>query len=167
MEITSAQAAKLLRKYREEFSALRAAEDQTREFLASVGEDPESVRPAYDYAATQAALREKERAIRRIKHALNLFNTTHQVPGFDMTVDELLVYMPQLTARKEKLARMKSALPKVRETVSFGKGIIDYRYANYDVAAAAAEYEAVSEELSAAQTALDLLNNTVTFPLDL
>lgn len=127
------------------------------------------MRPSYDYAATQAELARLEKTIRQIKHALNIFNTTHIVPGFNMTVDELLVYIPQLTKRKAKLYEMKGRLPKAREPQLYGKGgyVIDYRYTNYDSTAVAQDYAAVSEELAKAQTALDVLNNTEIFELEL
>jgi len=51
MKMTSAQAAKLLRQLKEELSALHLRENNSRCFLASLGEDPESVRP--DYARTK------------------------------------------------------------------------------------------------------------------
>lgn len=65
---------------------------------AAMGEDIESVRPAYDYAKTQARLEELEGTIRRLKHAINRFNTTQVVDGFGITIDEMLVYIPQLTS---------------------------------------------------------------------
>ena len=53
-------------------------------------------------------------------------------------------------------------LPKQRERVAYGGGsqIIDYSYANYDMEAVKADYEKAAEELSQAQTALDLVNTT-------
>ena len=104
MNYTSAQANKRLKKLTDEYVSLREKESRSREFRAAAGENVESVRPAYDYADTQRRLAELERCIRRIKHAINLFNATHTVPGFDMTIDEMLVYIPQLTRRKNKLA---------------------------------------------------------------
>ena len=53
MKYTSAEAAKLLRQFNDELSSLMNNEEQSRDYLASLGEDPESVRPAYDYADTQ------------------------------------------------------------------------------------------------------------------
>ena len=168
MKYTSAEAAKLLRKLNDSYNALLEMEGRSRDFLASVGEDVESVRPAYDYAETQKALDELEDKIRRVKHAVNVFNLSHTVPGFDMTIDEMLVYIPQLTKKKAKLLGMKSVLPKAREASQYGRqsSIIDYRYVNYDIAAVAADYDRVSDELAKAQTALDVVNNTETFELD-
>ena len=165
MKMTSAQAGKLLRQLQEEYSALLEKERISREFVAAVGEDVESVRPAYDYAAAQSALQAVEKKIRTLKHALNVFNTTHIVPGFDMTVDELLVYLPQLSGRVNKLAQMKAKLPKQRVEERYGKSsnIIDYTYVNYDLGTVEADYEAAREELSRAQLALDAVNTSEVF----
>ena len=118
-------------------------EENGKEFLAAVGEDIESVRPDYNFKETQDALDEVERKIRKLKHALNVFNSTTVIPEFGMTIDEMLVYIPQLTAKKNKLARMKDKLPKVREQTRVNSSILDYRYLNYDVKEVTAAYEQV------------------------
>lgn len=167
MTYTSAQAAKILRKLNDDYSALLENETQSREFLVSLGEDAESVRPAYDYEKVSAEIDEIEGKIRTLKHTLNLFNTTHTVPGFGMTIDEMLVYIPQLTARKTKLSEMKRKLPKQRVT-EYGRlagSVIDYRVINYDLQKVSADYDLVCDELSRAQTALDLVNNSETLEL--
>jgi len=169
LKATSAEAAKLLRRLNEEHQALLLLEERSRQYVAAVSEDPESVRPAYDFAAVQKQLSELEGKIRRVKHALNVFNSTHTVPGFDMTVDQMLVYIPQLSQRKMKLQSMATVLPKVRDTSAYAKNsaLIDYRYANYDVAAAAQAAAAAADELARAQTALDTLNNSEQMEIDL
>ena len=70
MKYTSAQANKLLKKLNDEYSALLDKEQRSRDFRAAMGEDVESVRPAYDYAETQARLAELEGKIRALKHAV-------------------------------------------------------------------------------------------------
>ena len=108
MKYTSAEAAKLLRSLNEERDNLLYAESQAKSFVAATTEELDSVRPAYDSKGTAAQLEAIEQKIRSVKHAINVFNTTHVVPGFDMTVDEVLVYIPQLTQRKSKLSQMAS-----------------------------------------------------------
>ncbi len=162
MKCTSAEAGKMLRKLMEEKSSIEMREYNGKEFLAAVGEDLESVRPDYDFAKTQSALAEVEEKIRKLKHALNVFNSTTVIPEFDMTIDEMLVYIPQLTARKNKLSSMKDKLPKVREQNRMNSSILDYRYLNYDVAEVAAEYEKAADTLAKAQNALDAVNMTMT-----
>ena len=157
MTYTSAQAAKLLRRLNDEYAAMLEREALSREFNAAVGENVDAVRPAY---------RELEEKIRKLKHALNLFNATHVIPEFGITIDEMLVYIPQLTKRKSKLAEMKSKLPKYR-VAELGRisNIIDYTYLNYDLSEVEADYARVSDELANAQLALDAINNRDTLEL--
>ena len=164
MNYTSAQANKLLKKLNDEYTALLDKETRSRDFRAAMGEDVESVRPVYDYAETQIRLAELEARIRKLKHAINIFNATQTVDSFDMTIDELLVYIPQLT----KLLEMKSRLPKERVEEQYGRqsSIIDYTYANYDIAAVEADYEKAADELSRAQLALDAVNQRETFEFE-
>ena len=86
-----------------------------------------------------------------------------------MTVDQILVFIPQLTSKIAKLSEMKSKLPKMRVDDRYGKSsnIIDYTYTNYDIAAAEADYEAASDELARAQLALDTLNTTEVFDIEI
>lgn len=79
MKYTSAEAAKLLRKLNEEKTALELKEEKSSIFVAAVGEDVESVRPAYEYESMQAALIELDRKIRVVKHAINSFNIQQMV----------------------------------------------------------------------------------------
>lgn len=166
MLYTSAEAAKLLRKLNEEKTAILSNESQSSNFQAAITEDIENARPEYDYVSAQKEIDEIDKKIRKVKHAINTFNLTHEVPGFDMTIDMMLVYIPQLTQKKNKLSAMKDKLPKTREIIRVA-GIIEYSYANYDVEKAKEDYDKVSDELSRAQTALDVLNNSVKFEIEI
>ena len=165
MKYTSAEANKLLKKLNDEYAALLDREKRSREFRAATGEDIESVRPAYHYDETQQRLAEMEQTIRSLKHAINLFNVTHQVDGFDMTIDEMLIYIPQLTKRKEKLREMRARLPKERIEEQYGRqsNIIDYTHTHYDLAEVEADYAKTADELTRAQLALDAVNQRETF----
>lgn len=166
MKYTSAEVGKLLKKLNEEQKSIIRRENNGKEFLAAVGEDLEALRPDYDFAATQVALNEVESKIRKVKHALNVFNSTTVIPEFGITIDEMLVLIPQLTFKKERLANMKDELPKVREQ-TLHSSIIDYKYLNYDVNEVSAEYEKVSDTLSRAQNALDSVNTSQTLEIAL
>ena len=168
MLYTSAEAATALKKLNDELTALLEKEERTYVFNAALGEDVDSVRPAYDYAGTQAQAEQLEQQIRTLKHALNQFNVTHVVPGFGMTIDEMLVYIPQLTKKKAKLAAMRARLPKARVDVMFGRqsNVIDYKYANYDIAQVDADYMQVTDRLAEAQLALDRVNSSETFSVE-
>lgn len=137
-------------------------------FTAAVDEDLESARPVYDYVKTQEEQNAIEAKIRKVKHAINCFNTVTMVPGFDMTVDEMLVYIPQLSERKRKLTEMASFLPKERASKGYqATKIIEYTYTNYETHKAAEDLAAVTDELAKAQTALDVVNNREQMDIDI
>lgn len=167
--VTSVEASKMLKKLTEEKNIAIENERQSAMFNAALGEDVESVRPEYDYAATQRLIETIDKRIRILKHAINTFNASQAVTGTDMTIDQVLVYIPQLTEMKNRLYNMQSCLPKQR-TAAIGIGrntVIDYCYANYDVAVAKADYIRVSDELRKVQTALDVVNTTVKMEFEL
>ena len=172
MLYTCAEAAKILRKLNEDLKVLRAKEEKGYRFTAAVDEDLESARPVYDYLQTQEEQvydylqtqeeqRRIEAKIRKVKHAINCFNINTMIPEFDMTIDEMLVYIPQLSERKRKLTEMASFLPKERVSNGYqATKIIEYTYTNYDLEKAADDLTRVSDELARAQTALDVINNS-------
>lgn len=171
MQYTSSEAAKLLHTLKDEEQALLSKEHLSSTFVAAIEEDVESVRPAYSYSETQQKLAEVREKVRRVKHAINCFNVTQQIPELGMTIDQVLVYIPQLTAQKAKLDRMRNRLPKQRDEgggyYGRSKTIVEYTYANYDIEAAEKDYDQISAELSKVQTALDVVNNTVKFEIDI
>ena len=169
MQYTSAQVGKMLKKLNDDYSTLIKKEDISKEFVVSLGETPDSVRPEYDFCATQKALTGLEEKMRKIRHALNIFNATTVVPQFGITIDEMLVLIPQLSKRKQKLFEMKGKLPKMREHSGYSRvsTVVEYRYLNYAVADVETEYERITEMLGKAQMALDMVNNTATLDIDL
>ena len=163
MLITSAKAAKMLRQLNDELRTLQVREEKTKTFVAALQEDIESVRPKYNFKEMRDAQAEVERKIRKLKHALNVFNTTTVVPDFDMTIDEMLVFLPQLNKQCSLLSGMRDAMPKVRVSSGYSgnSAILDYQYTNYDIEEANKLYIELSDILAKAQTALDLINSTV------
>ena len=167
MKVTSAEAAKILRAVNEEIMAIREKEDRSATFIASLGEEVESVRPAYSYEEAGERIAALEAKVRLIKHAMNQFNISTEVPGFSMTVDQMLVYIPQLTQKKKRLSVMAARLPKERVNTYGAKTIVEYTYTNYDPEQAAADLVKVNDELARAQTALDVVNNSLTMEIEL
>lgn len=168
MRVTSAQAAKLLRQLNDELRALQLKEANSSSFVAAIQEDVESVRPAYNFKEMRDAQAEVECKIRKVKHAINVFNTTTVIPDFNITIDEMLVYLPQLNRQCEVLSKMRDAMPKVRVSSGYSSGnIIDYKYANYDIEEVGRHYAELSDTLAKAQTVLDLVNSTVEFEIDI
>lgn len=167
MKMTSAEANKLLRKLHDDHSALERMETESRTFVAATTEKLEDARPEYDYTAVQEKLAELEDKARRVKHAINLFNISQAIDGSGMTIDQALVYIPQLSERKRKLAIMRAAQKKKRNESMKSSNLIEYTYTNYDIEQAEADYQSASDELARVQNALDLINSTVQFEIDI
>ena len=168
-KMTSAQAAKELKRLNDLHTALLEKEQKAAVFTAAIQEDIEQARPEYDYAGTQVILRTFESRIIRLKHSINVFNTTYVIPEFNKTIDQMLVYIPQLTVRKKKLERMAGRLPKERLSSGFSRSsnFIEYTYCNYEVSDAKYDLEETVKELAAAQMVLDKVNSTVEFDVDI
>lgn len=169
MKYTSAEASKLIRKLEEEATNLRDMEEKSAVFNAASGENVEDLRPEYDFAATQARLEELYERIRTAKHAVNVFNTTHELPGFEgLTIDQALVYIPQLNKRKDKLRWMAAHLPKERvDSYQLARtNIIDYEVINFDREQVKAAYDATGQTLAKLQLVLDTVNTTETMEID-
>ena len=165
MKLTSAEANKLLRKLHDDHNALLQRETDARVFVAATTEKLEDARPEYDYASTQEQLAELESRIRTIKHAINRFNLSQTIDESGMTIDQALVYIPQLSERKRKLALMRGAQKKKRNENTRSTNLIEYTYANYDIEQAERDYQTVNQELARVQNALDLVNSTVPFEI--
>ena len=64
---------------------------------------------------------------------------------------------------------MRKKLPREREEAGFGRSsnIVEYKYANYDIQNTEEDYLKTVDELAAAQNALDQVNSTVEFDVEL
>lgn len=167
MKCTSAQAAKLLEKLKQDYSRIAINEKNSKTFLASINENVESVRPEYDYEKTKVILSDLQMKIRKIKHAINMFNTQTIIPDFNMTIDEMLIYLPQLSMQKEKLIGMVNVLPKERHYTNSTSNIIDYKYINYDLNKVKEDLDSVTQKLANAQLALDAINHESIIEIDI
>ena len=164
--MTSAEMNKEIKRLQSERSALIEKEKKVRWYKAATTEDPETCKPEYDLVGTGQKLSELEFKIRDLKHRLNVFNTTYTIPALGMTIDQVLVYLPQLTCRIETLKTMASHLPKARVEDRYGSRstLVEYEYTNYDPRLAQTEYDELVEELSSVQLLLDKVNNSVDIP---
>ena len=167
MKLTSAEANKMIRALRDQHRLLLLQEENVVSFIAATTENVEEVRPSYSYEETAAKFDEIERKIRKIKHALNVFNATTVVDGFDMTIDEMLVFLPQTSDRLRKLEDMLAKPEKARAMNTGRTSIIEYEYLNYDLQKVQEDYDTLLELKNRALTALDVVNNTVSFEVEL
>lgn len=167
-EFTSASANKHIRALEEEKSRLLGLERDNATYILATGEEEEP--PAYSYQETRDAVDALDAEIRKVRCALHKFNMDTTLPGSEMNIDECLVYLAQLSTKARRVNLLRCQQPKTRKQ-SYGMGrnssVIEYEYANYDIAEPAADYKALSEEIAALQLKLDLVNQTKTFTVEL
>ena len=167
MKLTSAEANKMINQLRDEYRLILDQESNVVSFIAATTENIEDARPPYDYQETAAKKRAIEEKIRKIKHALNLFNVSTKVADSDMTIDEVLVFLPQSTDALRLMKVMLSKPAKSRAENTGRTSIIEYEYLNYDLEQVREDYNALAEKKGRLLTALDVLNNTVQFEVDI
>ena len=163
---TSASANKFLRTLDDEKYHLLEQERETCVYTRAAGEADEP--PAYSYDDVRAKVAAIDAQARAIRHALHLFNATTTLPESGITIDEALIKLAQLSALKDTLSQMRDRREKERVVSNFTRSeMIEYRYANYDIAQASADYSAVLEQIANLQLEIDLANQTRTFEVEL
>lgn len=164
MKITSAAANKMVRELNNQIDMLKIVEDQSEKYNCSVGENPDDVKPEYNFFDTQEKLWDLEDQVRKLKHAINVFNTSTYISKFNMTIDQILIWMPQLSQRITKLEKMASRIPKIRVN-QYGSNIVDYQIINYDLEEIKNELDKHVKLLNDVQNELDIINNTKEFDI--
>lgn len=168
MLMTSAKASKKLKELNDQIQQLQEVDRKSSVFLAAMGEDPETVRPEYDFKKISEEISKLQEKVRIIKHALNVFNTTTKLTRYPMTIDEALVFLPQLTTDKKRLEQMAVRLPKERKEEVYGRSnIIDYKYTNYDIVEAKTLLDETRKLLHEIQLDLNDINTSVEFEVNI
>lgn len=165
MKITSQEANKLLSKIQEDIQSWKEEEQRNCKFTAATIENKEDVRPRYNFHETQNEICLLEEKVRRIKHAINVFNcnTEIEIGNQKMTIDQVLVFLPQLNRSKNRLWIMLQNSEFRRKQPN--AGIIDYEYLNYDLKDVREEYEAINKLITDIQNELNKVNVTVEFDI--
>ena len=166
MRVTSAEANKMLKQLKEEEATLKTNAEKSATFSAAAGENIEELRPEFNYEEYMEKWLSLETRIRDLKHKINLFNSTTEVPGLKMTIDQVLIYIPFLTAVKREASEMMSRLPRERKDGRYSmSNVIDYTITNYPIEKAAETFKWASDELNKAQLALDEINTSKLFEI--
>ncbi len=164
MILTSAAANKMIRQMKEEISSIVSKENKCSVVHYSEGDEP--IRPEYSFEETQKKIQEINSKIIKLRHAVNMMNVSTSLPGLDITVDEALVEMSMLNEMKNRLSRMKDEI-KISKSPSLYNSAAQITEQLYDPAEAAAEFKNVSDRLSTIQLALDHVNLTESFEVDI
>ena len=142
---------KELEKYKERNRLLASIEEYNSTYDMCNGEDVDIVRPKYDYEKTQKELKENIEVIMCIKYAIDNALSTFTVPEYNMTLDELKMYIEYLDKRISRLYSLKMRSFFNR---SMGDGIIEYEYRNFDIEEVEKDYDDATLELRRAKDTL-------------
>ena len=107
------------------------------------GEDSSAKKPEYDYEETWNQLMEFDDSIRSAKHTINSFSVSHYVPEYNMTLDELEMYLEDLDRRFNTLKELGDAHPIKRTIVNRS---VRHTIANYDLKQARKDSERLDDE---------------------
>lgn len=164
--MTSAVANKMLKQLNSDLSYAYQQENLNNTYVLISGEDP--VVPEYDIEKKREEVRAIQDRIVKIKHALNEFNAVTTVPGTGLTIDALLVKMAMLNTEKMQLSGMRGMAPqRPKQTLRCTSNLPEYDMANFDPKVAGAMYDKLVKEIADMQLALDTVNSTVQFQVDI
>lgn len=163
-EMTSAAANKKLRNLEDEKQYILSMERNASTYIETEGVEP--IKPEYDYIDTADRIDEIDNEVLTIKHAINLFNSTTEIPLLGITIDQALVRMAQLNQRKKTLDAMRKRLPKTRKDDPYsGNRLVEYVCANYDIDFVKKEYDMISDEIIKLQMEIDRCNQLIKFEI--
>lgn len=162
MKYTSASANKMIRFLEDRKNYLLQQESNDSRYV--LAEDEKAERPPYAFNDYNAQIDELDEKIRKLKHALNVFNTTTVLP-VGISIDEALVEMAQLNKKLPRLDLMRKAKKKTRLSGAYSsrRDIAEYEYLNYEPKDVDAIYERDLNRVQTLQLALDKVNQTVEF----
>lgn len=163
-QVTPAAANKLVRKLEDEKNYLISMMNEVSTYIEAEGVEP--VIPEFNYEDTIGEILAIDEKIAKIKHQINIFNTSTTIPEIGITVDQALVKMAQLNHLKNYIDRMRKRQKKCRYNTLAGT-IIQYECVNYDIEKTKVDYEKISNEIIEIQMGLDKCNQTITFDLDI
>lgn len=166
MRCTSAAASKMIHTLEDKKAFLLQQEENNCTYFQAEGEKEE--KPEYDFRKTCGQVGEIDSAVRLLKHALSVFHTTTKLSS-GQTIDEALVEMAQLNRKLARLDVMRRRKAKERmHGMSAGRhDVAEYQILNYDPLEVQKEYEKDMARVQEIQLALDKVNQTVEFEVDL
>lgn len=167
-EMTSAEANKMLRRLEDDKKYILDMEERSNTYIVTEGVKDVTI-PEYDYEQCAKDIDDIDSKVRIIKHALNQFNCKTKLPESDITIDQALVMMAQLSNKRNKLDAMRKRLPRARKHGQFGvtSNIVEYECINYDLDKVKTDYESVVDQIAELQMGIDYCNQTKKFSVNI
>lgn len=163
MKMNSDYANKTIKNLQAEIDSLLQNEEIGKSYSYGVSETP--VIPEYSFSDTQEKLFALRNKIAVLRHAINVFNITEKIGGFDITVDEALGRMSMLNGEKKRLYDLLQ-IPEQTRRREYGSREADIICRNFDAAEVQKEYDRITDELMRIQQAINIANLTVEFDVE-
>ncbi|MCL2813576.1 MAG: hypothetical protein FWD23_03150 [Oscillospiraceae bacterium] len=154
MKLCNAEVIKKIKDLEEQKQEILS--DEQKNCTTTYQTETDMIDTGYDFEKTRTAVENLNKEIMRLKHALNISNSTVIVQEFGLTIGECLVYMAQLNNEKfvlEKLSRNRS---KSRTTLY--NGTVEYTDTNYDVEVCKDKLNSIKETIRQLQLSIDRVN---------
>ena len=161
MVFTGASALKHI-KFLEEQKTMILAKERNNSTTVEVDGKVREVE-SYDFYETREKVRQIDEEISKIKHALNIYNTTTEVEK-GITIDRALVELAQMSKELEIVKEMKG---RAKEAVEERYSNMYIRRVNYDLKEVEDYYQVIVKEIHQFQMAIDTTNLTKTFEVDI
>ena len=127
------------------------------------GEEPSAKKPEYDYEETWDGIINEDYSVRLAKHSINSFSVSRFVPEYNMTLDELEMYLEDLDRREKTLWELKEARPMKRGIV---KRRVEYSFINYDPEQVRKDFMKLSDERSKVMSIISEIQESEEFQND-
>ena len=154
MKLCNAEVIKKIKDLEEQKQEILS--DEHKNCTTTYQTETDMIDTGYDFGKTRKAIENLNKEIMKLKHALNVSNSTVIVEEFGLTIGECLVYMAQLNNEKTVLERLSRNRSKSRTTVY--NGTVEYTITNYDVELCKSELNIIKETVRKLQLAIDRVN---------
>ena len=165
MKVTISELQKKIKQLTAELNSLFAQEQKGTFFVASINEDPKTVKPDFNLQEATASELVLISMISSYKHVLNEFNQNTRLESIanHPTIDQVLVQLPVMNEIQKRYTTYTDFLGREREPRGFGPtSVPEYKYANFDRTKVLAFYEANQKVIQDIQLELDRINATHT-----
>lgn len=167
MDFTSAYANKYLKSLKDDRARLVEEERRNCTYTYLANEENICI-PDYSYDDVKKALAEIDLKELKVRTALHRFNMETMIND-EYTIDGALVRLAQLNTAKRRLERMGN-IPKHERRLGAwmnSSAGVEWTDANFDTALVTQDYKDVCRQIVKLQLAIDRVNNTKTFWVDI
>ena len=119
----------------------------------------DKIETGYNFMESRKQLDNIDFEIRKLKHLVNVVNTTTVIPEYNLTIDECIIFLAQLNNELRILDSMRQKKSVVRKSC-MGSNIIEFTETCYNVEECKDLFDKVNAEIQKLQMCIDRINLT-------